>query len=573
MQLGEIHRRVLPMLQMDIVSCLPMEIGLHVFSYLSVDTLLAASLVDRQWNRLANDQGLWRGLCHANKWEWRTPYQDTLDRRTVQIPSNPQAPAVDEGFGDDEPENDASGSAVVLSMANPPDTKPSVDETSTDSAFSARRLVLRHSSPAVLLSNPKLPCRPDYKALYRTRTILRRRLRTSNYRLTTLHDPIHTPLNGGTDHRGGHTSTIYSLCLASDPRTSEPTLYTASRDQRILQWNLSSPAHSRSSPTKVFQGVHVGSVLSICVSATHGFLISGGSDGQIVIWSLRTALPVKVLEGRDGHYDSVLCVRCDEERVVSCSKDRTLRIYDLLSLKPLHTLRSHRAAVNSLALSNSLIVSASGDRSLRLWDAETGDLLRIFEGHHTRGLASIDFSMPHIVTGSSDRQIRLFDLCTHRGWSTDPWRHQAQPLSFPESHVDMTGLYSAAANAQFSALIAAARVQAGLSGAETGGGIAGDVCELCGGDRRVMPPENRVHLDLVRAVVMDEDVVVSASYDSTIKVWDKKTGALLSDLVSGHTGRIFGVAFDCTKIVSCGEDARICIWDFSFGLDTAFVKL
>jgi hypothetical protein len=295
---------------------------LHVFSYLPIDALLVASFINRQWNLLANDQSLWKGLCRANKWEWKTPYRDTLGRNTLNIPREFHAPPVDEGFGDDEPEIDASGSSVVSCSSHPLGAKPALNDPDTESVALARRLALRHSSPAVLGSTPRSLSTPDYKALYRTRTILRRRLRMSNYRLTALHDPAHAPLsiNIGAEPPSGHTSTIYSLCLASDPCTSEPTLYTASRDQRILQWDMSSSPYSRSSPVMVFQGEHVGSVLSICISTVHGFLISGGSDGRIVVWSLRTAARVQVLEGNDGHYDSVLCVRCDEKRIVSCSK-------------------------------------------------------------------------------------------------------------------------------------------------------------------------------------------------------------------------------------------------------------
>ena len=301
-----------------------------MFSYLPIDALLVASFVNRHWNQLANDQSLWKGLCLANKWEWKTPYRGTLDWNASKIPSKLQAPAVDEGFGDDELENDTSGtSGCTTSISH---TKPVVHESDTELTALARRLALRHSSPAVLLSTPRLSV-PDYKALYRTRTILRRRLRTSNYRLTALHDPVRSlSFSSGMEQQGGHTSTVYSLCLASDPHTSEPTLYTASRDQRILQWDISSPPYSRSSPVMIFQGVHIGSVLSICISAIHGFLISGGSDGRIVVWSLRTAAPVKVLQGRDGHYDSVLCVRCDENRIVSCSKGLILHRYLLCDL-------------------------------------------------------------------------------------------------------------------------------------------------------------------------------------------------------------------------------------------------
>ena len=74
------------------------------------------------------------------------------------------------------------------------------------------------------------------------------------------------------------------------------------------------------------------------------------------------------------------------------------------------------------------------------------------------------------------------------------------------------------------------------------------------------------------------------------QVWDRTTGALVADLAGGHTGRIFCIGFDCTKVVSCGEDQvsmdtplkpptynrifkKICIWDLAYGLDTSFLKL
>jgi len=252
----------------------------------------------------------------------------------------------------------------------------------------------------------------------------------------------------------------------------------------------------------------------------------------------------------------VLCVRFDDRRLVSCSKDRTVRTYSFPDLEFQFVLGAHRAAVNAVSISESFIVSASGDRSVRLWDAETGKLLRTFDNHHTRGIASIDFCPPVVLSGSSDKHVRLFDMTTLQGWSTSPEFDGVVPpanalLPFP------------------------------LLAGNSNGNTTGLVCQTCGSNsiestsvQRVAADRagaRSVHGDLVRTVALGEDFVLSGSYDLSIKVWDRKTGALVADLTGGHTGRIFCIGFDSKKIVSCGEDQRICIWDFSHGIDTSFL--
>ena len=102
---------------------------------------------------------------------------------------------------------------------------------------------------------------------------------------------------------------------------------------------------------------------------------------------------------------------------------------------------------------------------------------------------------------------------------------------------------------------------------------------------------SNAHTGLVRSVCMNEEWVISGSYDSVVKVWNRKTGAFIGDLLGGHTGRVFGIGFDCTKVVSVGEDQvrdrsglggtwgtqeffqRICLWDFAHGIDTSFIRV
>lgn len=381
----------------------------------------------------------------------------------------------------------------------------------------------------------------------------------SSYRLSTLQ-----MRPGGRQNEqpamGLHTSTIYCLQLHTNPKTGVQTLFTGSKDKSVREWDPRTSQFIR-----IVHNVHLGSVLSL--AAYNGLLCSAGSDSRVCIWDLASNAPLSVIHDHTG---SVLAVKLDEKRLASCSKDETVRTYLLPNVVPHLVLEGHRAAVNAVALAEDLLASASGDRSIRIWNAETGQLVRVFENHHNRGIASIDFRPPYILTGSSDMHIRFIDISTGKGWSTS---EELDAMSSPN------GPSTPEADLEVVTYVDEEYMSPSTSG----------VCKTCGhgvvlGSRAhgIIPGQagmlrlkrySNAHAGLVRSVCMNEEWVVSGSYDSIVKIWNRKTGAFICNLTGGHTGRIFGIGFDCTKVVSVGEDQRICLWDFAHGFDTSFIKL
>ena len=91
------------------------------------------------------------------------------------------------------------------------------------------------------------------------------------------------------------------------------------------------------------------------------------------------------------------------------------------------------------------------------------------------------------------------------------------------------------------------------------------VLSLIGYLSQAQPPKLTVqlgHNDIVYAVAFNKKYVVSGS-KQTIKLWDFKTGDLLSTL-KGHPGEVFDIALSNQKIVSAGEYA-VMVWDLENG--------
>lgn len=131
---------------------------------------------------------------------------------------------------------------------------------------------------------------------------------------------------------------------------------------------------------------------SFAFSRDGRFIASGSLDRTVTLWNAVTGIKISTLRGHNGVILSV-CFSPDARRIASGSWDGTIKIWDVESSPEISTPQdhySHRHRVNSVALTRDgrRIASGSEDKTVNVWDAETGQHIRTlkyeFEGYiHT----------------------------------------------------------------------------------------------------------------------------------------------------------------------------------------------
>ena len=307
-------------------------------------------------------------------------------------------------------------------------------ESPARSAYSADRASTAEQSLMLFASSghPRL----NYHHLFKQKRRLEDNWTNGQYRSFQLPHRDHP--------EDAHTECVYTI------QYSGKYLVSGSRDRTLRIWDLDTERLI----TEPLQG-HTGSVL--CLQFDHSeeedIIISGSSDTHVILWQFSTGEMIKQLT--NAHRESVLNLKFDKRFLVTCSKDKTIKIWNRHELQPgdrdypvkgvsgggqcptyildMHTIGSalreerfkfsemilepythmmtldlHGAAVNAIQIYKDELVSASGDRNLRVWNIHTGECSTKIEAH-TKGIACVQYDGKRIVSGSSDNSIRIWD--------------------------------------------------------------------------------------------------------------------------------------------------------------------
>jgi WD40 repeat protein len=298
-------------------------------------------------------------------------------------------------------------------------------------------------------------------------------------------------------------------------------------------------------PSRNIEG-HPRTVLAVSFTPDGNGLVSGSRDKTIKVWDLATGKLQRTLtDHKDAVY--VLTFSHDGKLMASGSADKTIILWEASSFEPIRTLEGQPGRDVAFSPDDKTLAGAGEDGTFRLWDVATGTP-KVTRKDHTAAVKSAVYFRDGntIATASSDKTVRLWDA------------HSGEPKQVLKGHTAVVEFCAVSPNGK--------QIMSGT----------GNIGELIfwnaqtGEIEKVLP---NAHGDGHDAEIdcgrysLDGKYAISGSKDRTVKFWDPKTFELVH-IIKDNPGRTECMCFSADgKTLATGyaleKMSHITLWDLS----------
>lgn len=529
-----------PALKCDFLKQLPVELSLHVLSYLD----------HRDMCRVAQVSKHWRHIADSNETGWK----ELFDRDGFTLSGGELDRAVKEGWGWQDPVG-AEGCELDLSRQS--------------------RLTLSEPDLIRSVSKPERVEKPEPPAMG-TRTSKRKRGTAQassgrSKRRAGAQDPKDDKSSAMIKmHKSeGPLSAANAAAMAvPDPQIGLPTLRRLHLFKSLYRRHYmirKSWMSGKVRPGHVAFAAHPRHVIT-CLQFDEEKIITGSDDTLIHVYDTKTG---KLLSKLEGHEGGVWALQYEGNTLVSGSTDRSVRVWDIRKGICTQTFYGHTSTVRCLQIlmpadtgkvedgkpvmmpQKPLIITGSRDSQLRVWrlpeagarryiqtgppasDDQCPFFIRILAGH-THSVRAISAHADTLVSGSYDSTVRVWRI------STGEQLHVLQGHSQKVYSVVLDHKRNHCISGSMDSLVKIWDLATGTC-----------LHTLEG------------HSLLVGLLDLRDERLVSAAADSTLRIWDPESGKCKSTLMA-HTGAITCFQHDGSKVIS-GSEKTVKMWDIQTG--------
>lgn len=233
-----------------------------------------------------------------------------------------------------------------------------------------------------------------------------------------------------------------------------------------------------------------------------------------------------------GHGAAVItCLQFDDDKIITGADDNVISVYDTRTGKLRKSLEGHTGGVWALKYYKNTLVSGATDRTVRVWNIKQGRCTHVFRGH-TSTVRCLDILIPEVIGHSST----------------------GVPIVFPQEPLLITGSRDNTIHVWK------------LPIAEEDDVDTGEPFDGVDQNNPYFVRALRGHTASVRCIAGRGNIVVTGSYDMTVRVWDLTTGRCKLVLRS-HTDRVYSTVLDMerNRCISGSMDSTVKIWDLEDG--------
>jgi RNA polymerase sigma factor (sigma-70 family) len=293
-------------------------------------------------------------------------------------------------------------------------------------------------------------------------------------------------------------------------------------------------------------------VLTIAFSPDGKVLVSGASDGKVILWDVRGGKELMSIGGAAGEKASVSSVMFspDGKALAGACADHNVRLWDITTGKELASFpkkgenRAHKSKVVSLAYSpdGKKLVSGDADHVVIAWDLPSGEL----SWGHVK-IESFAFAPDGQIVAAANKDGTMLILDATNG----KWLRQ---FGAPVARSPSVGSLAFSPDGKLVAVAGEDTVR--LWDVASGKEI-----------RRLL-----AHNKGVTSVAFSPDgrSLVSAGEDRTVRLWELATGKEIA-VLKGHTDTVNSVAFspDGSLLATGSADRTIKLWKWKAALPNA----
>uniref|UniRef100_A0A670JF76 Kinesin family member 21B n=1 Tax=Podarcis muralis TaxID=64176 RepID=A0A670JF76_PODMU len=282
--------------------------------------------------------------------------------------------------------------------------------------------------------------------------------------------------------------------------------------------------------------------------------------------SARTA-PLQCISVAEGHTKPVLCLDATDELLFSGSKDRSCKMWNLVTGQEIASLKGHPNNVVSIKYSNhSGLVFTVSTSYIKVWDIrDSAKCIRTLtsSGQVIAGDACAGTSTRTITSVQGEHQINQIALnptgtmlYAATGNSVRIWElNRLQPIGKLTGHIGPVMCLTVNRTASNHDLVITGSKDHYVKMFEIAEGVVGNI----GPTHNFEPP----HYDGIECLAIQGDVLFSGSRDNGIKKWDLDQQELIQQIPNAHKDWVCALAFVPSRpmLLSACRGGTVKVWN------------